>query len=397
MQTPLRVLAYIHSFEPGGVERVALRLCRAWQREGAQVSVLIGRTDGAMRADAPRLNYVRYSSGSISTAWFETMWMILCLWRQVRSARPDVIFCAGNSYTVVAVAVRLLLCGDCPPIVAKVSNSLDRSDMGAPIRFAYRLWLRLQGRQIACWVSMAASMRAEIASSMRVPEAEVAVIEDPALREREARALADARDGMPCRSTAGRLFLSAGRLAPQKRFDLLIRAFARSAAAQDRLVILGEGPGRRALEALARRLGVAQQVVLPGHSTDVGDWLARADTFVLASDYEGVPAVLIEAMAAGLPIVATDSSAAMGELLGQSRFGRLVACGDEAALALAIAETRVAADIEGARRQAARFQVERAGPAYFAIMRAAASSCGKIDGPPSRNMSSSYGSRRVSH
>ena len=374
MQPPLHILAYIHSFEPGGVERVGLRLCDAWQSAGANVTVLLGRSDGAMRRDAPRLNYVRYPSGPFPTAWCETAWMILCLWRQVRSTPPDVIFCPGNSYTVVAVALRLLLRGRCPPIVAKVSNSLTRHDMIAPVRLAYRLWLRLQGGLVTRWVSMAASMRTEIAAAMGAPEAEIAIIEDPALDEQEGLRLARARDDRPCRPETGRLFLSVGRLCPQKRFDLLIRAFALAAAAGDRLVILGEGPGRSRLEALARRLGVDQRISLPGHRRDIAAWLAQADAFVLSSDYEGVPAVIIEAMAAGVPVVATNSSAAMEDLLDRGRLGRLVACGDTAALAQALAEAGAAhPNVEAARAQAARFRVERAAPAYLKVMRAAAS------------------------
>jgi glycosyltransferase involved in cell wall biosynthesis len=374
LQPPLHILAYVHSFEPGGVERVGLRLCDAWQSAGANVTVLLGRSDGAMRRDAPRLNYVRYPSGPFPTAWCETAWMILCLWRQVRSSPPDVIFCPGNSYTVVAVALRLLLGGRCPPIVAKVSNSLARHDMIVPVRLAYRLWLRLQGGLVTRWVSMAASMRTEIAAAMGAPEAEIAIIEDPALDEREALRLARARDDRPCRPETGQLFLSVGRLCPQKRFDLLIRAFALAAAPGDRLVILGEGPGRPRLEALARRLGVDQRMSLPGHRRDIAAWLAQADAFVLSSDYEGVPAVIIEAMAAGVPVVATHSSAAMEDLLDRGRLGRLVACGDTAALAQAMAEAGTAhPNVEAARAQAARFCVERAAPAYLKVMRAAAS------------------------
>ena len=389
MPPPLHILACVHSFEPGGVERVGLRLCAAWQAAGAKVTVLLGRSDGAMRREAPRLNYVRYDSGPFSTAMCETAWMILCLWRQVRSARPDVIFCPGNSYTVVAVALRLLLGSRCPPIVAKVSNSLARNDMIAPVRLVYRLWLRLQGRLITLWVSMAASMRSEVAAAMGVSEAEIAVIEDPALDAGEASRLARARDDRMARTRAdricgpspGRLFLSAGRLSPQKRFDLLIHAFALAAAPRDRLVILGEGSGRRRLEALARRLGLDQRISLPGHRRDIAAWLAQADAFVLSSDYEGVPAVIVEAMAAGVPVVATNSSVGMDELLDRGRLGRLVACGDTAALAQAMAEAGTAhPDVEAARAQAARFRVERAAPAYLKVMRAAASARAKVKG-----------------
>ncbi|POA63009.1 glycosyltransferase, partial [Pseudomonas sp. DP16D-R1] len=77
-----------------------------------------------------------------------------------------------------------------------------------------------------------------------------------------------------------------------------------------------EGPERRALEAQAARLGIAGSVYMPGHVDPLDAWLAEADAFVLSSDYEGVPAVVIEALAAGLPIIATDCCCSMADLLG---------------------------------------------------------------------------------
>jgi glycosyltransferase involved in cell wall biosynthesis len=367
---PLRITVFLHSFEPGGVERVALRLSDCWRQSGEAVTVLLGRAEGAMQGGAPKLDYAVYSSGPIRTGPVETLWMIGCLWRHVRAVRPDVLFCAGNSYTVVAIALRLLMGRSCPPIVAKVSNALDRRDMAPPARLAYRLWLRLQARLIERWVGMAEPMRAEIADAMRLPANRIAIVEDPALSERELQRLAETRDRAGTSEAPGRLFLSAGRLAAQKRFELLIRAFARGAAAQDRLAILGEGPKRRSLQALIDRLGLADRVSLEGHVRDLTDWFARCDAFILASDYEGVPAVVIEAMAAGVPIIATDSSVSMDWLTGSGRFGRVVPRRDERALAAAIAEAGLMrSNPLGSRDQARRFTVERAAPAYLEIMR----------------------------
>ena len=377
MQSALRVLVCLHSFEPGGVERVALLLCKAWQTAGAGVTVLLGRTDGAMRDEAPALDYIFYSSGRVSTARFETLWMIFCLWRRVRAVRPDVIFCAGNSYTVVAVALRLLLGRACPPVVAKVSNDLDRPDMNALTRRAYRLWLKVQGRLIPHWVAMAGSMREGIAVALDIPPERVAVIDNPVLDGAEARRLAEARDLAVRYGGKGRLFLSVGRLVPQKRFDLLLAAFARAGGPDDLLVIVGEGPCRGALQALAHRLGIASRLSLPGHQSDTARWFARADLFLLSSDYEGVPGVIVEAMAAGLSIVATRSSAALDELLGKDsvgrgRFGQLVERGDVDALAAAMARPCAAPDRQALRARAGRFRVERAAPAYLRLLRMAA-------------------------
>lgn len=395
MQSAPHILVCLHSFEPGGVERVALRLCKAWQTAGADVTVLLGRTDGAMRDEAPALNYTLYSSGPISTARFETLWMIFCLWRRVRAIRPDVIFCAGNSYTVVAVALRLLLGGGCPPVVAKVSNDLDRPDMNILARLAYRLWLKVQGRLIPHWVAMTGSMREPIAGALDIVPERVTVIDNPVLDAAGARRLAQARDRVVRDGTKGRLFLSVGRLVRQKRFDLLLTAFERAGGPDDRLVILGEGPCRGAIEALAHRLGIASRLSLPGHVRETASWFARADMFLLSSDYEGMPGVVIEAMAAGLSIVATRSSAALDELLGHGRFGQIVERGDVDAFVAAMARPVAEPDRQSLRAQAGRFRVEQAAPIYLRLLRKAANSdlelavWGNAEAIPSTGMNTS--------
>lgn len=133
--------------------------------------------------------------------------------------------------------------------------------------------------------------------------------------------------------------VSAGRLAPQKNFSLLIRAFARIAPdfPDHRLIIYGEGSQRAELEALAAELGVADRVDLPGRVEDMPQKFQRAGMYVLSSDYEGMPNVLIEAMSQGLPCVATDCGGGGARFLVQDgENGLLVPIQDVDAMAQAI-------------------------------------------------------------
>lgn len=124
-----------------------------------------------------------------------------------------------------------------------------------------------------------------------------------------------------------------------KAFDRLVRIHAALLAKgiKQRLVILGEGPDRAALEREIARLGVGQTVSLPGHASDVEEWLAKATVFALCSRYEGLPLVLLEALAAGVPAVAMDCPAGPREILRGGEDGILVPEGDEAAMEEAIA------------------------------------------------------------
>lgn len=367
---PLRILTFLHSFAPGGVERVALRLHEAWRAQGLDARLVMGRSSGVMKRDWPGLAFELLGNQHIPHASWETLWMIFHLPAAIRRIRPDVLFCAGNSYTIVAVSMRLLLGKACPPIVAKMSNDLTRNDLPAPARPFYRAWLRIQGRVIDRLVGMAPPMREEIASLMRAPQQHIAVIDDPSLAEADIQRLAAARSAANAAPRGpGRRFLAIGRLAAQKNFGLLIDAFSRMAGPDDRLAIIGEGSARRALEAQIERLGLAEKVRLPGHVSPLDAELAAADALVLSSDYEGVPAVVAEALAAGLPIVTTRCSVSMEDMLGGGRFGLLVPVGDAAALAQAMQDiAKLKFDETAARDQSRRFTVEIASHGYRALM-----------------------------
>lgn len=357
----MRIAVPIHSFEPGGVERVALNLCAAWQADGEAVTVVLGREEGAMRQTAPALSYA-LEPEPVPTAAFETLWMIRVLRRYLARNPADVLFASGNTYGIVAVAMKLLLGRRCPPVAIKLSNDLYRKDMIAPYRMAYHWWLRVQGRMLDHFVGMAQPMRAEIAELMQVSDDRITIIEDPSLEEAQFAALSALPRGAAPRPPH---YIAVGRLAAQKNFPLLLRAFARLDDPAARLTILGEGAERSKLERLAMTLGIAGRLSLPGHVADPKPYLAEASAFVLSSDYEGVPAVVIEALAAGLPLAATRCSVSMPGLLGEGAFGQLVAIGDEDAFVQAMRDVlTMPFDPAAARAYAAPFRISRAAGRY---------------------------------
>lgn len=128
------------------------------------------------------------------------------------------------------------------------------------------------------------------------------------------------------RQRAGNTLAAVGRLVPQKGFDLLLRAFARVSHEFPNwnLVIWGEGPERAALEAERTRLGLDQRVDMPGVTARPGIWVDTADVFVLSSRFEGWGIVLLEAMAAGLPVISFDCQFGPREMIENGEDGILV-------------------------------------------------------------------------
>ena len=353
---PIRVLSCLHSFEPGGVERDVLRFNGAWRAHGIDACIALGRREGVLEPEAPDVPYFVMQKGGFSTARFETLWMILNLPGIIRRVKPDVIFCASNGLAAVAMAMRLILGPSCPPIVLRISNDLVRRDLKGLTLLLHRIGLRLHAPYHRVIVAMAPPVRDEIIEQMGVDPAAVVVINNASMKLADVAAFAKARDAAR-REGPGRHFLGVGRLAPQKNFALLIDAFSRIARDDDKLTIVGEGAQRAFLTQRAAALGIARQVDLPGHHRGLEQRFAQADAFVLSSDFEGVPAVVVEALAAGMPIVATDCCTAMPSLL--DGVGRLVPLGDAAQLAAEM-DTICAADVPVAamRARAAEFTIE---------------------------------------
>lgn len=306
------LLSYADSLRGGGVERALLRLAEGWIAAGRRVTLVIGDPTGPLAAELPA--GVEVVPGPLVGA--------------VRRLRPDLVFCPGNHYTSRGAWLRLRLGRDCPPVVAKMSNALARPDFSGAVAWGYRRWLRLHPHVFDALVAMTPASREEAIATTGIAPALVHVIANP-----PARALPGAPEvALP----PGRFLLGVGRLVPQKRWDRLVAALPLLADAQVIAVVLGEGRERRRLERQAAALGVADRLWLPGHVADPLPALARAAAAVLPSDYEGVPGVLREALSVGTPVVATDSSRAIREIVTAPDLGTVVATGDEAALVSAL-------------------------------------------------------------
>ena len=136
-----------------------------------------------------------------------------------------------------------------------------------------------------------------------------------------------------------RILLAVGRLVPEKGFDTLVDAF--SLVSKDYpdwdLVIVGEGPGCRALQAQAASRQLGSRVIFAGRVGNVGDWYERADIFVLSSRFEGFPNSLIEALAYGVCAVSFDCDAGPADIIRHEVDGLLIAPGDADQLSAAMA------------------------------------------------------------
>jgi glycosyltransferase involved in cell wall biosynthesis len=218
-----------------------------------------------------------------------------------------------------------------PALVVRETNSQRaRGDLG-PLRRKLAGWAYRRADRV---VALSHGVERELVEDLRLDAARALTLPNPV--DIDAFAAPATDDPLPGRWRDGPVLVAAGRLTRQKGFDILLDAFARLETSSARLVILGEGPDRAALQAQAESLGLSDRILLPGFVTNPGDWYAQATLFVLSSRWEGFGHVLVEAMASGLPVLATDCPHGPRDIIDSGRTGLLVPPDSAEALAAAI-------------------------------------------------------------
>ena len=262
------------------------------------------------------------------------------LLRYLRHSRPDVLISTGTTANVVALIARLCSSRRMQLIVREsntLSSAIDASrGWERAVLKAYTWLLPAAGVVVANSSGSATDLQGTV-PRLRSP---VAVIHNPVVWDDHLDRAALPVDHPWLNNHEVPVVLAAGRLVPQKDFGTLLRAVSQLAEERDvRLIVIGEGPERAALNRLAKKLGIESIVDFPGFQLQPLSFMARARVFALSSRYEGSPNVLIQAMGTGTPLVSTDCPNGPREILEDGQWGKLVPVGDWTALARAIGET----------------------------------------------------------
>jgi len=317
----------ISSLGPGGAERVMSLLAGELVTRGHEVQLvtLAQAVDDFFALD-PRVHRLSLDlsgqSARIQEAVCANFRRIKALRRAVKTAAPDVVLSFMTSTNVLVLLACIGL-----PVRIVVSERVDPASHKDKFVWTSLRWLVyqradavvVQTERIATWFRRRLSNRVA-----------VTVIPNPVDPE---------EDSQPCCVEVPRPFmLAAGRLVHQKGFDILIRAFSTVAreCGQPRLAIAGEGPEEQALRNVVAELGLDDRVHFLGQVRGLRTLMRKADAFILSSRYEGFPNVLLEALAGGLPVVATDCPDGPRQILRGGEFGLLVPCENAVALAAAL-------------------------------------------------------------
>ena len=331
MTLPNRKIAvFIPSLHGGGAERAMLMFCRELIQLGMEVDLLIGRLEGPLgHLVPPEVSIIDLKSKRAS-------YTLPKLVAYLRRTKPAALYATiMNANVIAAIAGRLA--GNSVPIIVRESN--------APLSSPKNTLARWFTHKIAPYVYQGAT--GVIAVSEGVAEELVAMAPKIALKIKVAPtpvisdfviSQGDVPVDHPWFSEHDKpIVVSAARLEQHKGMLTLVRAFAHVRKKRDaRLVILGDGTLKDRIRHEIASLGLQDDVALLGFVGNPFAFMSKADAFVLASEYEGLPNVLMQAMAFGTPIVSTDCKTGPAEILCQGRFGTLVPVGDIVAIAKAI-------------------------------------------------------------
>ena len=303
-------------------------------KRGVLVDLVLNRASGEF------IDLVPESVRVINLNTRRTVVSFLRFIRYLGRDRPSVVMSALLRPNVVALAAKMLFRGNYRVLVRQ---DITLSDAFTKNSFRNRMMWRV----FKCLLPVAEniiSVSQGVADDLRavIPSAshKVITIYNPVVwPDHEEKAAAPVGHPWFNDSTTP-VVLSVGRLVPQKDFATLLRAFAQVVACRPaRLVILGEGPERQNLSGDAERLGITQHVDMPGFRVNPFAYMSKSNVFALSSRYEGLPTVLIEAIASGTPVVSTDCPSGPSEILEQGKWGPLVPVGDWRAMAEAMLDT----------------------------------------------------------
>lgn len=338
------IMLTVHVLGQGGTDRVCAHLARGFAEAGYNTEVLVLATGGqATAALLPLFGpnvLLTFLGARGRSRGSDIMRRFPALVRHLARSRPDIVLSTGNNMNwVTALAVRVAGIG--ARLALKTTNPIARpKDSRLKVAIRHFGYARAFAMADTVLTLSDAETRQLCAAFPRQAD-RFRTVANPYITS---AMLADSHAPRGPRGPRGpaRLVLGIGRLEPQKQFDLLLEAFARLDDPAARLTILGEGPDRLVLERQIAALGIGDRVTMPGFVTDIAAWLARADLFVLSSRYEGLPAVVIEAMAANCPVVTTDCFAAARELVADAEGCAVVDGGHPDALARAMAASLAA-------------------------------------------------------
>ncbi|MBN2428726.1 MAG: glycosyltransferase [Deltaproteobacteria bacterium] len=364
-----KIAFFVPSMRGGGAERVMLNLARGFAGEGYDVDLVLTKAEGPYMAKVPpEVNVVDLDSHRVLAC-------LPNLVRYLRQQRPQVMLSTMLHTNIIALLARRLAF---VPLRVVLREAMELSEILDSKSFFRKILtvilVRLAYASADGNIAVSQAVARDYEKRLRWPLGRMQVAINAVVTP---ELIAESQEPVEhpwFQAGEPPVILSAGRLAEEKDYPTLIKAFSLvHQHCSTRLVILGEGKERPALESLISDLGLENEVLLPGFVENPFKYMARARVFVLSSLFEGLPGTLIQAMAVGTPVVATNCKGGVNEILEDGKYGDIVPVGDENKMADAILKnlncSRERTDTSERLKQRANFfSLENSLKSYASIM-----------------------------
>jgi glycosyltransferase involved in cell wall biosynthesis len=327
-----RLALFLPSLAGGGAEKRMLNLATEFSRKGHPVDMVLSRAEGAYLSSVPPdVHVVDLNASRPLTA-------ILALVRYLSAEKPRALLSTITSANLAAIWASQIAAVTTRCVICEASNlSTELHHSAAHNRRLMPLLIRWFFPKAHAIVAVSHGVADDLARVTGIPRQSIQVIYNPVV---SAVLLAKSREPTDhpwLQNSPIPVIIGMGRLTRQKNFSDLIRAFAVvRERIPSRLIILGDGEERPLLESLSLNLGIAHDVDLPGFVANPYPILSKASVFVLSSRWEGLPWVLIEALACGTKVVATDCPSGPREILDNGAYGQLCPVEDVPSMAAAM-------------------------------------------------------------
>ncbi len=362
--SPVKRICIFPELLMSGIGRYAINLSKALMAEGVEVDLFLTKNEGLLMQQVPKGVRLFIGEGSTKKS-------LRKFYAYLREEKPDALITAHNHVNISSIWVKKL--ARVPTqIVVTLHTAMSQDDHAQSprkkriirelCRFSYPLADHI--------VAVSRAVADDTATHLNLKSEKIAVAYNPVFSlDMLSRAQEEVEH--PFFIQDDPVFISIGRLTEQKDYFSLLRAFAQVRVRQKaKLLILGEGEDRKGLEALIEELGLEDDVSLPGFLDNPYAYLKRSDVFVSSSGWEGLPTVVIEALALGKPVVATDCPGGSAEILEAGKYGHLVKVADPVALAQAMQESlKTPWDAAALQKRAEVFSLEASAKRYLELLR----------------------------
>ena len=361
MKSNKKIAILLPNMMGGGVEKMRLKLAAAFAKKGYEPEFWLGQAKGELISNcssdfpvvdlqAPRLRsmliplsrtwYRRRPATVLAAMWPLTSLACICArWMRLRGIKTKLIISDHNTLSVKP----------------ETQGWSKRLFLQSSIKFCYPI---ADGR-----IAVSSGVADDLSLVSGLNRNLFTVVYNPAYDSQ-----------MPVESgpnpwpDAELKLISVGSFKEQKDQQLAIKA-VQKLGKKSCIVILGDGILRPKLEQLRDRLGLENQVILPGYIKNLTPWYQNADVFLLTSKWEGFGNVIVEALQHGLPVVSTDCPSGPSEILADGKYGRLTPVGDVDALVAAITETTNSPPSKSLLKQRAReFSIDKIADQYLSLL-----------------------------